>query len=172
VRLNPLGTSATVWPIVPAPDDRCWCVWSSRWNKNWQGKRKYSEKTCPSATLSITNPTWPDLCSNPWSATAKSAVCSWCSYKESYTCLFRAPVIRYLPFKYLCWVKFLWIMWIFYVGVLRMWMVDITIAWMNMDKYVPVHGNMVFIWGYASQAMAVKVTFITIKPARTSLQYN
>jgi hypothetical protein len=26
---------------------------------------KYSEKTCPSATLSTTNPTWPDLGSNP-----------------------------------------------------------------------------------------------------------
>jgi hypothetical protein len=31
-----------------------WWMWSSRWNENWQGKPKYSEKTCPSAT-------WPDL---------------------------------------------------------------------------------------------------------------
>jgi hypothetical protein len=30
-----------------------------------QGNPKYSEKTCPSATLSTTNPTWPDLGSNP-----------------------------------------------------------------------------------------------------------
>jgi hypothetical protein len=59
VRLSPLGTAATVWPIVPAPDDRWW-LWSSRWNANWQGKPKYLEKTCPSATLSTTNPTWPD----------------------------------------------------------------------------------------------------------------
>jgi hypothetical protein len=29
-------------------------------NENWQGKPKYSEKTCLSATLSTTNPTWPD----------------------------------------------------------------------------------------------------------------
>jgi hypothetical protein len=35
-----------------------------RWNEDWQGKRKYSEKTCPSATLSTTNPTWPDPGSN------------------------------------------------------------------------------------------------------------
>jgi hypothetical protein len=40
-RLSPLGTSATNWPIVPAPDDRWW-VWNSRWNENWQGKPKYS----------------------------------------------------------------------------------------------------------------------------------
>jgi hypothetical protein len=56
VRLSPLGTPATNWPIVPAPDDRWW-VWRSRRNENWQGKPKYSEKTCPSATL-------PDLGSN------------------------------------------------------------------------------------------------------------
>jgi hypothetical protein len=31
VRLSPLGTSATICPIVPAPDDRWW-VWGSRWN--------------------------------------------------------------------------------------------------------------------------------------------
>jgi hypothetical protein len=33
-----------------------WNIW---WNE-WQGKPKYSEKTCPSATLSTTNTTWPD----------------------------------------------------------------------------------------------------------------
>jgi hypothetical protein len=60
VRLSPLGTSATNWPIVPALRGRWW-VWSTQWNENWQGKPKYSEKTCPSATLSTTNPTWPDL---------------------------------------------------------------------------------------------------------------
>jgi hypothetical protein len=49
------------WPIVPAPDERWW-LWSSWWN---EGKPKYSEKTCPSATLSTTNTTWPDLGSNP-----------------------------------------------------------------------------------------------------------
>jgi hypothetical protein len=36
-----------------------------RWNENWQGKPKYLEKTCPTATLSTTNPTWPDPGSNP-----------------------------------------------------------------------------------------------------------
>jgi hypothetical protein len=34
-------------------------------NENWQGKLKYSEKTCPRATLHTTNPTLPDLGSNP-----------------------------------------------------------------------------------------------------------
>jgi hypothetical protein len=46
VRLIPLGTAATVWPIVPAPDDRWWWLWSNWWDANWQGKPKYSEKTC------------------------------------------------------------------------------------------------------------------------------
>jgi hypothetical protein len=64
VRLSPLGTSATNWPTVPVLDDR-WLVWSSRWNENWQGKPKCSEKTCLSATLFTSNPKSPDLCSNP-----------------------------------------------------------------------------------------------------------
>jgi hypothetical protein len=62
VRLCPLGTSATIWPVVSAPIDK-W-VWSNWWNENWQGKLKYSEKTCPIANLSTTNPTLPDLGSN------------------------------------------------------------------------------------------------------------
>jgi hypothetical protein len=33
-----------------------WRIW---WNE-WQGKPKYSEKTCSDASLSTTNPTWPD----------------------------------------------------------------------------------------------------------------
>jgi hypothetical protein len=38
-----------------------WRIW---WNE-WQGKPKYLEKTCPDATLSTTNPTWPDPGLNP-----------------------------------------------------------------------------------------------------------
>jgi hypothetical protein len=51
---------AHYWPIVPAPDDRWWWLWRNWWNEDWQGKLKYSEKTCPSATLSTTNPIWLD----------------------------------------------------------------------------------------------------------------
>jgi hypothetical protein len=51
-------------PIVPAPDDRWWWLWSNWWNEDWQGKPKYSGKTSPSDTLSTTNPTWPDPCAN------------------------------------------------------------------------------------------------------------
>jgi hypothetical protein len=38
--------------------------WRICWNE-WQGKPKYSEKSCPDATLSTTNPTWPDPGLNP-----------------------------------------------------------------------------------------------------------
>jgi hypothetical protein len=71
VRLNPLGTSATSWPVVPTPDDT-W-VWSTWWNDNWQETPKYSEETCPSTTLSTTNPTWLDLGSNPGRHSRKPA---------------------------------------------------------------------------------------------------
>jgi hypothetical protein len=63
-RQSPLGTMTTVFPIVPAPDARWWWLRSNWWNANWQGKPNYS-KTCPTATSSTTNPTWPDPCSNP-----------------------------------------------------------------------------------------------------------
>jgi hypothetical protein len=39
-----------------------WRIW---WNEDWQEKPKYSEKSCPSATLSTTNPTWPDPGATP-----------------------------------------------------------------------------------------------------------
>jgi hypothetical protein len=35
------------------------------WWNEWQGKPKYSEKTCPDTTLSTTNPTLPDPGLNP-----------------------------------------------------------------------------------------------------------
>jgi hypothetical protein len=48
-----------------------WKIW---WNDDWQGKPKYSEKTCPSATLSTTNPTWTDPGSNAGRRGGKSAI--------------------------------------------------------------------------------------------------
>jgi hypothetical protein len=60
-----LGTAATYWPIVPAPDDRWGWLWRNWWNESWQGKPQYSEKTCPITTLSTTNPTWLDPGLNP-----------------------------------------------------------------------------------------------------------
>jgi hypothetical protein len=65
VRLSPLGTAATLWPILPASDDRYWWLWSNRWNTYWEREPKYSEKSYPSATLPTTNPTSPNLGSNP-----------------------------------------------------------------------------------------------------------
>jgi hypothetical protein len=52
VQLGPLGIAATNRPIVPAPGD-----YGRNWWNDWQGKQKYSKKTCPNAALSTTNPT-------------------------------------------------------------------------------------------------------------------
>jgi hypothetical protein len=47
------------WPTVPASgdsEDDCgegW-LWRRRWNVDWQGKPKFSDKTCPNATFIIT----------------------------------------------------------------------------------------------------------------------
>jgi hypothetical protein len=55
--LNARVTSATIWPLVPAPDVRR--VWSTLWNEKWQKKPNYPEKTCPNSSLSTINSTWP-----------------------------------------------------------------------------------------------------------------
>jgi hypothetical protein len=47
--------------------------WRICWNEDSQGKPKYSEETCPSATSSTTNPTWPDPGLNPGRRGGKSA---------------------------------------------------------------------------------------------------
>jgi hypothetical protein len=47
VRLNPLGTSASNWPIVPAPDDRWWWVWSSRGTRFGRAIRSARRKHAP-----------------------------------------------------------------------------------------------------------------------------
>jgi hypothetical protein len=63
VHLGPIDTAATDLPIVACPG---WLWrWRILWNEDWQGKPKYSKKTHPSATLSTTNPTWPDPGKNP-----------------------------------------------------------------------------------------------------------
>jgi hypothetical protein len=61
------------WPVVPTQDDRWWLLWSNWWNEDWRGKPNYSQKTCSSATLPTTNPTWPDLGSNPGLRVGKAA---------------------------------------------------------------------------------------------------
>jgi hypothetical protein len=53
-----LVTMVTDRPIVSAPDGY---DDGENWWNDWEGKPKYSEKTCPIAALSTTNPTcYPD----------------------------------------------------------------------------------------------------------------
>jgi hypothetical protein len=87
-----------------------WRIW---WNEDWQGKLKYSEKTCPSATLSITNPTWPDPGSNPGRRVGKpatnrlsyGAACSSCfrplGYRDRRRTVFM--YVHLIEGKYLVW---------------------------------------------------------------------
>jgi hypothetical protein len=56
--LSPLGTPDTHCHIEPDSDDGWWLVWSSR--RNELQEKLYSQKTCHSAALSTTSPTWFD----------------------------------------------------------------------------------------------------------------
>jgi hypothetical protein len=70
-------------------------MWSNQWNANWKEKPKYSEKTCPSATLSTTNPTWSDRGSNPGRRGGKPA-----THRLSYgTAMRRIRWSRYVALK-------------------------------------------------------------------------
>jgi hypothetical protein len=82
MELSPLYCGQ-LWTIVPASDDRWGWLWNNWWNEYWQGKLKYSEKTCPSAILSTTNPTWPDPGSNPGRRGGKPAT-NRLSYSAAY----------------------------------------------------------------------------------------
>jgi hypothetical protein len=70
-------------------DDGLWGLWSSRWNY-WQKKAKYPEQTCPNVVLSTTNPTWPDLGSNPGSRGGKPGTNS-LSYSTDCMRFFSSP---------------------------------------------------------------------------------
>jgi hypothetical protein len=54
--LGPRGTAAMYCPIVPVPGD-CEDGEVGGMKCGWQGKPKYSEKTCPDAILSTKNAT-------------------------------------------------------------------------------------------------------------------
>jgi hypothetical protein len=72
-----------------------WRIW---WNE-WQEKLKYSEKTCPDATLSTINPTWPDPGLNPGRRGGKPA-----TNRFSYGAAFRDSYSKMKPFhwQYAC----------------------------------------------------------------------
>jgi hypothetical protein len=76
VRLSPLGTVATI-GLLYQPQMTDDGDWSNRWNEDWQGKLKYLEKTCRSATLSTTNPTCPDLGSKRTATVGSQQLTTW-----------------------------------------------------------------------------------------------
>jgi hypothetical protein len=71
VRLSPVGTAATTGLL----HQHQMMIVIIEQLEEWRlaGKQKYSENTCHSATLSTTNPTWPDRGSNPGRRCVKPA---------------------------------------------------------------------------------------------------
>jgi hypothetical protein len=78
------------------PIPRNWVHSARRPYTDWQGNPKYSEKTCPSATLSTTNRIWPDPGSNPGRRGGKPATnrLSYCAaWRPAHSqSLYRLPI--------------------------------------------------------------------------------
>jgi hypothetical protein len=65
-----------------------------QWNENLQGKPKYSDETCPRATLSTTNPTWPDPGLNPGHRGGKPATnCLSCGATQNHSYLMTGSLL-------------------------------------------------------------------------------
>jgi hypothetical protein len=91
-KLGPLGTSATEWPIVPAPGDYDGGEFGGM--KIGRGNRSTRKKTCTSATLSTINPTWPDPGLNPGRRGEKPA-----TNRLSYGVVFRFRLTRWTTYQ-------------------------------------------------------------------------
>jgi hypothetical protein len=78
MRLSPFGTSSTIWPIIPAPDDE----WGWVWGSGGMIDKGNSEITYPNAVSPTTNPAWPDLSLNPCRRFVVISFRFWCYYNR------------------------------------------------------------------------------------------
>jgi hypothetical protein len=103
---SPRGTAASYWPIVPVPGD-CEDGEVGGMKCGWQGKPKYSEKTCPSAILSTTNSTCQTR-ARTWAAAvgsqrltawamARTLILIWSKYSPQHPVL-KHPQSMFLPY--------------------------------------------------------------------------
>jgi hypothetical protein len=79
-----------------------WRIW---WNEDWQGKPKYLDKTCPSATLSTTNPTCQTRARTRAAAVGSQRLTAYktvsfhhhgysCTFSSSYLILYFTPDLK------------------------------------------------------------------------------
>jgi hypothetical protein len=94
--MRPLGTSASEWPIIFVPvncdEGEFW------WNEDWQRKSKYTENTCPSATLSTTNLTYQIRARTRAAAVGSQRLTAWAMARPQVAALRRDDH----PFKESC----------------------------------------------------------------------
>jgi hypothetical protein len=111
---------------------------SNWWNKNWQGKPKYSEKTYPSATLSTTKSHMTDPVSNPGPAGTGKPATNRLSYGAA---VFLVPFCRLLRLAGSRWrystppPHGFW--WILILGSSGMWLRTVWCVDTNVRKNLP-----------------------------------
>jgi hypothetical protein len=79
-----------------------WWWWRIWWNEDWQGKPKYSEKTCPSATLSATDPTYQSRARTRAAAVGSQRLTAWAMARPLHVLLWGmvcCPRVREKPWN-------------------------------------------------------------------------
>jgi hypothetical protein len=122
-----------------------WRIW---WNDGWQGKLKYSEKSCPSDTLSTTNLTWPDQARTQAATVGSQELTTWATARRRcllekvssnhYKILSSLSDIFVMFIITLCWDTFL--SWIFtllsFTGIVA---VNFLFLWICNKKLTPLY---------------------------------
>jgi hypothetical protein len=106
--------------------------WRNWWNDDWQGKPKYSEKTCPSATSSITNPTCSAQTRTRAAAVGSQLLTAWATARPFHL-LWLCRIFRLAYFLNICVSIICLINYIFSDGIFS--------AYIFSNNYVPYSGS-------------------------------
>jgi hypothetical protein len=128
IQLDSLGTSATSWPIVPAPGDYEDGEFGGMMI-SWGNRSIYSEKTCPSATLSTTNPTWSNRTRTQAAALGSQRLTAWAMVLPAMTTSFHIPSSTAVTDH----------------PVIRRYVVSVVSALLN-DRHIKYNINCSFLW--------------------------
>jgi hypothetical protein len=130
-------------------------VMESQWKEIDGGRPKYSRKTCPTATLSITNPTWTDPGSKPGLLAGRPA-----ANRLSRDTTLNRKLHQNRTF-------FMNIPLLFYIFVINHLKTEITLNYMLQAKFVPRSKHSVSVLKINQLMLHRKIIFFVRDPYKT-----